>query len=169
MAGHSGLVCCTGGTIMSSKARAPHNKRRLLFLALGLLGGAAIFGTVARAQLPLPRSDGSQSPLAPLACSSPSFASAVNYGMLGGPYSVTTGDFNLDGKLDMVTANSSSNDVKVRLGNGDGTFAASSTAFPSGGSDPRAVVVADFNNNGSPDLAVADTNSNDVPLLHGTG
>ena len=38
------------------------------------------------------------------------------------PYSVATGDFNGDGKPDLVTANAGSNSVSVLLGNGDGTF-----------------------------------------------
>src|SRR5207237_624133 len=153
---------------MLSKVHAPHNTRRLLFFTLGLLGAVAIFATVARAQLPQPRPDGSRSPAAPLACSSPSFASAVNYSMPGSPYSVATGDFNLDGKPDMVTASNGSSDVKVRLGAAGGTFAGSFATFPTG-SGPRAVVVADFNNNGSLDLTVADDNSNDVSVLLGTG
>src|SRR5205807_3677667 len=117
-------VCCTGGTIMLSNARAPHNKRRLLFLALALLGGAAIFGTAARAQLPHSPPDGSRSPLAPLACSSPSFLPASHHPAAGGPAGIATGDLNLDGNLDLVIANNGSGNVSVLLGTGDGAFGA---------------------------------------------
>ena len=37
---------------------------------------------------------------------------------------LTTGDFNADGKLDLVTANGIPNHVSVLLGNGIGGFAA---------------------------------------------
>ncbi|MFB7337742.1 FG-GAP repeat domain-containing protein, partial [Streptomyces adustus] len=39
-------------------------------------------------------------------------------------FSVAVGDFNGDGKPDLVTANYESGSVSVLLGNGDGTFAA---------------------------------------------
>ena len=38
------------------------------------------------------------------------------------PASIAEGDFNNDGRLDMVVANLGSNDISVLLGNGDGTF-----------------------------------------------
>ena len=38
------------------------------------------------------------------------------------PFSVAIGDVNGDGRPDLVTANSGSDDVSVLLGNGDGTF-----------------------------------------------
>src|SRR5207253_4986851 len=40
------------------------------------------------------------------------------------PTSVTAGDFNGDGKLDLAVTNEGSNNVSVLLGNGDGTFQA---------------------------------------------
>ncbi len=38
------------------------------------------------------------------------------------PISVTTGDFNGDGKLDFATANNRSNSVSIVIGNGTGSF-----------------------------------------------
>jgi len=40
------------------------------------------------------------------------------------PSSIAASDVNGDGKVDMVTTNSTFNDVSVLLGNGDGTFGA---------------------------------------------
>src|SRR4051794_20111383 len=52
------------------------------------------------------------------------FNPATNYNVGSSPYSVAAGDFNGDGKLDLVVANFNSNSVSVLLGNGDGTFGA---------------------------------------------
>jgi hypothetical protein len=60
---------------------------------------------------------------------------------------------NGDGKLDLVVANETGNDVSVLLGNGDGTFLPTTNY---GTVDrPEHVAVADLNMDGKPDLAVA--------------
>ncbi|TAE22119.1 MAG: hypothetical protein EAZ92_16110, partial [Candidatus Kapaibacterium sp.] len=72
-------------------------------------------------------------------------------------YSITTADINNDGILDMITADPSANNIRIRRGNGNGTFGATPTdlAFTS----PRSVRAADFNNDGVLDLvATASTN-----------
>jgi hypothetical protein len=38
------------------------------------------------------------------------------------PDSVAAGDFNGDGKIDLVTANNGANNVSIKLGNGDAIF-----------------------------------------------
>ena len=80
------------------------------------------------------------------------FNPAVNYGAGSAPRSVAVGDFNGDGRPDLVTANHSSNTVSVLLGNGNGTFPGAVNYAV--GSGPRSVAVADFNGDGKPDLAV---------------
>jgi hypothetical protein len=97
------------------------------------------------------------------------FQAAVSYSV--GPFgyfavSVTTGDFNGDGKLDLVTANRGG-DVSVLLGNGDGTFQAA-VHYPAG-SGPGSVTSGDFNGDGRLDLAVANQSSNNVSVLLGNG
>ena len=94
-----------------------------------------------------------------------SFRAAVNYGTDLFPYSVAVGDFNGDGKLDLVTVNYGANDASVLLGNGDGTF---QTAVNYGvGSMPDWVAVGDFNGDGKLDLAVANECGNDPTCQSG--
>ncbi|MEH2300284.1 MAG: FG-GAP-like repeat-containing protein, partial [Nostoc sp.] len=81
-------------------------------------------------------------------------------------YSVTVGDFNGDGKLDLATANRSSNNVSVLLGNGTGGFA-TATNFTVNG--PQSVTMGDFNGDGKLDLATANHYYNNVSVLLGDG
>jgi hypothetical protein len=76
---------------------------------------------------------------------------AVNIG--AGPFSITIGDFNGDGKRDIATANESTNEVSVLLGNGDGTFGPSSNFAV--GAGPESVVTGDFNRDGKSDLVAS--------------
>jgi FG-GAP-like repeat/FG-GAP repeat/Dockerin type I domain len=83
------------------------------------------------------------------------------------PVSADVGDFNHDGRRDLVVANSGSNDVAVLLGNGDGTFQAATFVGNDGG--PRAVVVADFDLDGANDFAVARSLNPTVTVFYGDG
>jgi len=74
------------------------------------------------------------------------------------PHSVRVGDFNGDGKADLVTANEGDNSLTVLLGNGDGTFAAP-LSLPIG-SNSIFAAVADFNGDGLSDLAAANNAPN---------
>jgi len=73
-----------------------------------------------------------------------------------------TGDFNHDGKTDYITANFDSNTVSVILGKGNGKFVDLGPALPIGTDFPNQSIVADFNSDGLPDLAMVDTGSNTV-------
>jgi uncharacterized repeat protein (TIGR01451 family) len=92
-------------------------------------------------------------------------AAAYNSGTTAN--AVAVGDFNGDGKPDLVTANSVANTVSVLLGNGDGTFAAPVNYAVA--QQPIAVAVGDFNNDGKPDLAVVSNYANSVSILLGNG
>jgi len=75
---------------------------------------------------------------------------------------LATGDFNHDGKTDYITANFDSNTVSVVLGKGNGKFLDIGHGLPLGTDFPNQTIVADFNGDGLPDLALADTGSNTV-------
>src|SRR3954463_3316338 len=83
---------------------------------------------------------------APLACGTATFGPVTDFGAGASPIDVAVGDFNRDGRLDLVTANSGSANVSVLLGTGAGGFGAA-TNFPVG-TNPSAVAVGDFNRDG---------------------
>ena len=76
-------------------------------------------------------------------------------------YAVAVGDFNADGKADLVVANQcpqsdcNTGAVSVLLGNGDGTFQGAKS-YPSGGYEAYSVLVGDVNGDGKADLIVAN-------------
>jgi hypothetical protein len=82
------------------------------------------------------------------------------------PFSVATGDFDGNGALDLVTANSQGT-LSLLLGNGDGTFRPHIDVAVGG--VPRAVAVGDFNGDGRPDVVTAQQLTNTVSVLLGHG
>ena len=101
------------------------------------------------------------------------FQPAVAYGPVANPYSITVGDFNGDGNLDLAVGNSGvipSNDgagVSVLLGNGDGTFQSAVTY--EAGVHCYDLAVGDFNGDGKPDLAVRAVGPERFGVLLGNG
>ena len=94
------------------------------------------------------------------------FSQGATYPGTGGtsaPIGLAAADVNADGNLDLVTANSGSNNVWLLPGLGNGTFGAQ-TAY-STGTAPVALAVGDFNRDGLPDLAVADSTANTISIL----
>ena len=88
------------------------------------------------------------------------------------PTSLVAGDFTDDGDLDLAFADKGAvvdgddvnGGVGVLLGNGRGTFHAA-TEFMESGNAPQALVAGDFNGDGRPELAVANSASDDVSIL----
>jgi len=90
-----------------------------------------------------------------------------------GNYSVTVGDFNLDGKTDVVLSDGYWSDISLLLGNGDGTFQPPMQFFLGNSlgvftTGLGMFAVADFDGNGAPDLAVSGANGISL-LLNAAG
>src|ERR1035438_9941412 len=110
----------------------------------------------------------------------PLFLPAVAYASGGNVASaLAVGDFNGDGKPDLVVVNDDNEhfpgSVSVLLGNGDGSFQPAIT-YDSGGGQPQSVAVADVNNDGIQDVVVlnlcADSDCNgigSIEVLLGNG
>ena len=99
------------------------------------------------------------------------FQGQVSYNVGGFPQAVAIGDFNGDGKPDLVVtatgAPPNPNALSVLLGNGDGTF--QTPAKYATGGFPFAVAVGDFNRDGHLDLVVANYGDANVGILFGNG
>jgi len=99
------------------------------------------------------------------------FRPETKYKVNSGPYSLALGDFNGDGNLDILTANSAAaSSLAILPGNGDGTFSKALTNFAgiNGSYANHSVVVADFNGDGRPDIASTRFSANSVSILTNT-
>ena len=88
------------------------------------------------------------------------------------PIAIKAGHINkaVDGFLDLVVLNRGSRDVTVLLGNGSGGFAVAGTfplgaAAPTPSDSPDALALADFNNDGALDVAVASDAPGRKPVV----
>ena len=86
-----------------------------------------------------------------------------------GPFSLTVGDFNRDGKVDLAVPNENDNNVTILLGNGSGGFTQPAGSPVPVGSSPVSVGVGDFNLDGKPDLAVVNQVDSNVSIMLGDG
>jgi hypothetical protein len=100
-----------------------------------------------------------------------SFAPDQSFGVTTGIgyMALQAGDFNGDGKLDLVASGSDSEDtISVFLNNGNGTFGTPTTWAV--GFSPSAMAVGDFNSDGKQDIAVdVGVGTVQVDILNGNG
>ncbi|HTA61895.1 MAG TPA: T9SS type A sorting domain-containing protein [Bacteroidia bacterium] len=97
------------------------------------------------------------------------FNPVTNFGIVGGtkPQSIISADFNMDGKLDLATANFNSSNISIFLGTGTGSFNPTTNFIV--GTNPYSICSADFNSDGKLDLATANYSSDDISVLLGNG
>jgi len=102
------------------------------------------------------------------------FRPAIVYPVGTSPQGITTGDVNGDGNIDIVSADECGEDpacrqgaVSVLLGNGDGTFQPHISTVE--GLFPLQVELADFNEDGHLDVAVANPCGTDLTCVSNGG
>ena len=149
----------------------------LLILAASLVGGAlataaTLAPTFARTDYPfmghqvvgdfngdtMPdlAGQGAQAVAVRLNSSNGTFGAVVEYPLPASPQHLAAGDFNGDGKLDLVaTHNDPHISLSLLTGRGDGTFNAPASFLNTSGFDSPEIVVADLNNDGKLDIVIA--------------
>ncbi|WP_442921660.1 FG-GAP-like repeat-containing protein [Microcoleus sp. Aus8_D2] len=107
----------------------------------------------------------------PAGATTPSFAPQVPFPTGSGPWSVSIGDFNSDGKSDLAVSNVNDKNVSVLLNTT--TAGATTTSFTTQvtfptGNYPFSASIGDFNGDGKPDLAAVNANDNNLSILLNT-
>ena len=106
-----------------------------------------------------------------LSLSNFSFSPQATFSTGASPRALRAADFNQDGNLDIIVSpHDSNNQLDIFFGNGAGSFTRQVIAFannnnsmyPDGFGKARDVAVADLNNDGFPDIAVADDRGNNT-------
>jgi predicted nucleotidyltransferase len=85
------------------------------------------------------------------------------------PKSVAVGDFNHDDNLDIVVANSGTNNIDILLGDGSGNFSLEQI-YPTGdNSKPSSIALGDFNSDNHLDIVVANSQADNIIIFCGYG
>ena len=85
------------------------------------------------------------------------------------PTVLTSADFNKDGNLDIATASLTGNELSILETTATGVFVVAGKVTLASGSFPTAIVVADFNRDGKPDVAATSEGANQVAVARGDG
>ena len=99
------------------------------------------------------------------------FASSESFptGFQSQPKSVALGDFNNDNYLDIVVANSQTNNIGILLGYGNGNFTNQLTYSTGSNSLPSSIGIGDFNDDNYLDITVVNTATDNVGIFFGYG
>jgi type II secretory pathway component GspD/PulD (secretin) len=95
--------------------------------------------------------------------------SPISSGVGKGPVAIAAGDLNGDAKPDLAVVNQTDNTVSILLNNGDATFTAATGSPLQTASSPTGVAIADFNQDGIPDIAVTNGGANTFRVFVGLG
>lgn len=99
-----------------------------------------------------------------------SFGQKTDFTSAANPEGIAIGDFNNDGKNDMVAANPSTNNISVFINSGIAGAPAFQTHVEyATGTSPRRVAVDDFDNDGNLDIVVTNNGSSSVSVFRNTG
>jgi Flp pilus assembly secretin CpaC len=93
--------------------------------------------------------------------------SPISSGIGNGPVAIAAGDLNADAKPDLVVVNQTDDTVSVLLNNGDATFSAGPNSPLPTAASPTSVAIADFNQDGNPDIAVTNGGANTFRVFLG--
>lgn len=95
------------------------------------------------------------------------FGLPSTWGVGDGPIDLVVRDFDGDSDFDFATANETSSDVTLRLGDGQGAFA--DPVSVAAGTNPLGINAGFLDGDGNLDLVVGNGSSNDVSVLLGNG
>ena len=84
-----------------------------------------------------------------------------------GPVAIAAGDLNRDAKPDLAVVNQTDDTVSIFLNNGDASFAPGPAPLLQTGASPTGVAIADFNQDGLPDMAVTNGGANTFRVFVG--
>ncbi len=100
--------------------------------------------------------------------STPTFSAKTDFATESGPYSVTFGDINCDGRPDMAATNYSTNKVSQYFNittPGASTPSFGAVSNYTVGSAPSSVTICDLNGDFKPDLAIGNETTNNVSVF----